>query len=242
MGAYAIIKVPSGISGLDEMLGGGFPKGRIILVCGEPGTGKTVFSLQFLTSAAERGTHGVYVALGEPKNLVKENTESFAWNINEKEKKGSLRLFNSGDLPWLHLSYERSRSEEDAIKRAFNKITDSAKVIGAEILVIDSLTSMTINEPSASAKRHMISKLFDNLRNEGYTAILTSEATSENECYIEEILADGVIRLGKVQQNATLVRTITIEKMRSVEHDEQPRRYIIDKKGFRVYNEESLKK
>ena len=236
-----MIRIPTGVEGLDEMLGGGFPKGRVVLVCGEPGTGKTVFSLQFLTSAAERGTHGIYVALGEPKNLVKENTESFAWNINEKEKKGSLSLFNSGDFPWLHLSYERSRSEEDAIKRTFNKITDSAKVIGAKILVIDSLTSMTINEPSASAKRHMISKLFDNLRNEGYTTILTSQATSNNECYIEEILADGVIRLNKVQQNSTLIRTITIEKMRSVEHDEQPRRYVIDKKGFTVFSGETIK-
>jgi circadian clock protein KaiC len=51
-------RIPTGIKGLDEMLGGGFPKERVVIVYGGSGTGKTIFSLQFLASAAERGAHG----------------------------------------------------------------------------------------------------------------------------------------------------------------------------------------
>jgi KaiC/GvpD/RAD55 family RecA-like ATPase len=54
-------RVTSGIKGLDEMLGGGFPKGRVILITGGPGTGKTNMSLQFIASAADEGAPGVYV-------------------------------------------------------------------------------------------------------------------------------------------------------------------------------------
>jgi len=224
------------------MLGGGFPKGRVILVSGGPGTGKTILSLQFLASAAERGIHGIYVTLEEPINLVKENIESFAWNISEKEKNNSLKLFNSKEIPYAHLSKQKNKCNEDPILLMTSKVADAAKSIGAEILVIDPLTCITIHEQSATVKRRRIVELFNYLRSNGYTSILTSETTATGgEWYIEECLADGIIRLDKVIHNFNLIRTIRIEKMRGVKHDEQPRRYVIDKKGLTVYNKEPVK-
>jgi KaiC/GvpD/RAD55 family RecA-like ATPase len=242
MGNVPVIRVPTGIKGLDEMLGGGFPKGRAILICGAPGTGKTVFSLQFLASAAERGVHGIYVTLEEPINLVKENIESFAWNISEKEKNNSLKLINSTEMPYVHLFTQKNKRNEDPILLMTSKVADAAKSIGAEILVIDPLTCVTIHEQSATVKRGRIVELFNYLRSNGYTSILTSETVATGgEWYIEEYLADGIIRLDKVIHNFNLIRTIRIEKMRGVKHDEQPRRYVIDEKGLTVYNKEPIK-
>jgi len=236
-------RVPTGIKGLDEMLDGGFPKGRVILLCGGPGTGKTIFSLQFLASAARMGTHSVYVTLEEPVNLVRENMNEFNWNIQEKEKSNSLKLLE------LHVtSYEedfsrrRDRRDEETVLSITNKVIEAAKSIGAELLVIDPLTSIAISETRAGNKRRKIAELFGHLRQSGYTSILTSETTSyDGEFYMEEFLADGVIRLDKVIHNFNLIRTIRIEKMRGVEHDEQPRRYVIDKNGFSIYNTEPIK-
>ena len=55
-------RVATGIAGLDALIEGGFPKGRSILVTGEPGTGKTIFALQFLAEGLARGEKGIYVA------------------------------------------------------------------------------------------------------------------------------------------------------------------------------------
>lgn len=108
-------------------------------------------------------------------------------------------------------------------------------------MVIDPLTSITIQEQRAGLKRHRIAELFSKLRSIGCTCILTSEMTSaDGEFYMEEFLSDGVIRLDKTIHNFNLIKTIRIEKMRGVQYDEQPRRYDIAKEGMIIYSTESV--
>jgi KaiC/GvpD/RAD55 family RecA-like ATPase len=234
-------RVPTGIKGLDEMLGGGFPKERVVLVYGGSGTGKTIFSLQFLASAAERGTHGIYVNLETPIKFVKENIESFGWNISEKEKNKLIRLLDYNTLhpPRLPKSNVKYKNP---VQATINEVADSEKSIGAKLLVIDPLTCLTIHEPGVSVKRRRIVELFNYLRSGSYTALLTSGMVP-NACeyYIEDFLADGIIKLDKVIDNFNVIRTIRIEKMRGIEHDEHPRRYVIDEKGFTIFNKEPIK-
>ena len=236
-----MIRVPTGVKGLDEMLGGGLPKERVVIVYGGSGTGKTIFSLQFLASAAERGVHGIYVNLETPIKSVKENIESFGWNISEKEKNKLIRLLDYNTLHPARLP-KNNVKYKDPVQAIINEITDSEKSIGAKLLVIDPLACLTIHEQGASVKRRRIVELFNYLRSGSYTALLTSGMVpSVSEYYIEDVLADGIIKLDKVINNFNLIRTIRIEKMRGVKHDEQPRRYVIDEKGFTVYNTEPVK-
>lgn len=236
-----MIKVSTGINGLDEMLEGGFPKGRIILLCGGPGTGKTVFSLQFLALAAEKGKPGIYATLEEPMNLIRENTEAFHWNLNEKEKNNRLKLMDF-TAPYKDSSDVKHKQDEEQALPIINEITKTVETIKAENVAIDPITTIAIQEQRANLKRQRISELFNMLRSIGCTSIFTSEMTpSSGEFYMEEFLADGVIRLEKTFQNYDLIKIIRIEKMRGVKYDEQPRRYIIDEKGFTVYNTEPVK-
>jgi circadian clock protein KaiC len=236
-----MLRVPTGIEGLDEMLDGGFPKGRVILLCGGPGTGKTIFSLQFLFAAAERGEPGVYVTLEEPLDFIRENVEAFDWKLKEKELENRLKL--------LHFKMPNGDSKGgrcSPIKgNTFSIVDDIAReieAIKAEHVVIDPITSITVQEQRAGFKRQRIAELFGKLRDIGCTSVLTSEITSVNgEFYMEEFLADGVIRLDKTVHAFTLIKTIRIEKMRGIKYDEQPRRYVIDKKGFKVYSSEPVK-
>lgn len=110
-----IVKVSTGVKGLDEMLDGGFPKGRVILLCGGPGTGKTIFSLQFLASAAEKGKPGVYVTLEEPLDLIRESVEAFSWNLKEKETNNLLRLLDFYTVPYGDSFELRNRNDEEPI-------------------------------------------------------------------------------------------------------------------------------
>lgn len=237
-----MIRVSTGAKGLDEMLNGGFPKRRVILLCGGPGTGKTIFCLQFLAAAAERDEPGVYVTLEEPVDFILENVDAFGWNLREKEKSNCLRLLNFYTVPYVGGSELRDRESRGPTLSLIREVVSAVEAIGAEHIVIDPLTSIAIHEQKDAVKRYKIAELFGELRKIGCTSIFTSEIASTNgQFYMEEFIADGVIRLDKAIQNFNLVKTIRIEKMRGVKYDEQPRRYVIDERGFTVYHTERIR-
>jgi circadian clock protein KaiC len=84
-------RVPTGIAGFDGLVEGGLPKGRSILITGEPGTGKTIFSLQFLFEGLLRGERGIYVAADEEPMDILEQAASLGWNLEEYVEKKELR-------------------------------------------------------------------------------------------------------------------------------------------------------
>src|SRR5437879_6866807 len=91
-------RVPTGIKGLDELLGGGFPEGKCILVVGSPGSGKTTFALQYLYSGALQGETGLYVTLEEYPDLIKQTFQSYNWDMNSEAKKGSVHVLTASRL------------------------------------------------------------------------------------------------------------------------------------------------
>lgn len=231
-------KISTGIQGLDEMLNGGFQNGRVTLVTGGPGTGKTILALQVLVAAAKSNVKGVYLTLEEPLKQIRENVSSFRWDIENLEAEKSIILL---EAPVLFEGTNKQRSD-DNIQSISKIIKTSADLIDAKFVVLDPLTSITVNEQNASVKRRKIADLFNFFRGCGYTSVLISEsAAAEGEFYIEDFLADGILRLGKSIVDFNLVRTLRIEKMRGAKHDEQPRRYIIDEKGFTVYSTEPIR-
>src|ERR1700688_638339 len=84
-------KAPTGIAGLDEMTDGGLPRGRTTLLVGGPGSGKTVFALQYLINGArEYGEPGIFVAFEETSERIMANAESFDWKLAQLQRKKLL--------------------------------------------------------------------------------------------------------------------------------------------------------
>ena len=84
----ALKKAPSGITGFDEITGGGLPRGRTTLVLGGPGSGKTVFALQYLVNGARiYGEPGIFVAFEETSKRIMANAESFDWRLGQLQRK-----------------------------------------------------------------------------------------------------------------------------------------------------------
>ncbi len=237
-----MLRVSTGVKGLDEMLGGGFPKRRVILLCGGPGAGKTIFCLQFLAAATERGESAVYVTLEEPMTFILENVDAFGWDLKEKERSNRLKLLNFYTVPYMAGSELRNRQSRGPTLSFIREVVGAVEAIDAEYVVVDPLTSIAIHEQREPARRYKISELFTELRKIGCTSIATSEiSSSDGGFYMEEFLADGVVRLDKTVQNFNFVKTIRVEKMRGVKFDEQPRRYVIDERGFTVFHTERVR-
>ncbi len=227
-------RVPTGIEGLDELLGGGFPKGRIILVSGGPGTGKTVFAMQYLyRGVVEHGDKGVFVTLDEPIERLDENMASFGIDLPKLREEGKLSIVALNPIQFVTI---RPGGLIHIIREAVKP--------GVKRLAIDPLTTMLLQEKDPYQQRLDIMRLFSTLSELGCTVVVTSEArhaTLTRTFHVEEFLADGVIILHKVILKSKVIQALQIEKMRGITYDGQLRPYqITTEKGMVVYPKERI--
>ena len=237
-------KISTGITGLDEMLNGGFPEKRIILVSGGPGSGKTVFALQFILNGLKKNEKGIYVTLEEPINLIKSNFKSLGWNLSNLESNGKLKTIDGSQLVFRsHVNQQHGHRLIPYISNMVMQIKNEVDNFGAKRLAIDPITSAIIHQRFPTDKRLEIMELMKTLRTLDCTTIITSEVTNSSggDFYVEEYLADGVIFLSKSINDFKLTKTMRVEKMRGMKHDDQPRKYEIMSNGFKVYNTEPVK-
>jgi KaiC/GvpD/RAD55 family RecA-like ATPase len=239
-----VLRVSSGVSGLDMMLGGGFPCNRIVLVRGGPGSGKTTLCMQFILDGLMKNERGIYVTLEEPLDLVRENMNLFGWDLKSYEEKGLLKLVDGSNLVNKELD---SGGYDRQSKLVMTGVSDILRRVvaqfGAKRLAIDPITSAVIQQRFPTDKRFEILELIRTLRKLGCTSLISSEFSSsegEGDFYVEEYLADGVVVLTKSLCDFRLIRTARIEKMRGVKHDDQPRKYEIMDKGLMIYHTESV--
>ncbi|HEX3068494.1 MAG TPA: ATPase domain-containing protein, partial [Thermoanaerobaculia bacterium] len=85
-----LAKCPTGIAGLDEITGGGIPRGRPTLICGGPGCGKTLFGIEFLVRGVSQGEPGVFVAFEERPEELAENVTSLGFDLQRLQKQKKL--------------------------------------------------------------------------------------------------------------------------------------------------------
>src|SRR3954452_9650745 len=104
-GAQALAKCPSGIHGLDEICGGGLPRGRPTLICGAAGCGKTLLAMQFLTNGARAGEPGVFMAFEETADGLAENVRCLGIDLRGVAARRQLLV--------EHVFVERSEMEEN---------------------------------------------------------------------------------------------------------------------------------
>jgi len=181
-------RTPTGIGNLDSIIDGGFLRGSLILLAGNPGTGKTVFSAQFLWAGAEKyGENGVYVSFAETKETFYGWMAGFGWNFEKLEKEGKFRFLDMVTV------------KEEAISSVLEKIIHTVEDLKAKRLVIDSFSAMAqaFREP-IDARIILHTLLGRIVRQLGCTTILIAEIPTGQEKVslgVEEFVADGVIIL-----------------------------------------------
>ena len=242
MEEYKVSRVETGITGLDDMLGGGIPEKSIILLCGGPGVGKTIMTLQYTVTAINRGEPVVYVSMEESMEKKIKNAKAFGWDIAKAEAEDMIEVLDIYMVPHSQGIVEPVERKKGKIQFSIeNEIETAVKRINAKHIIIDPVTSILVHESRSGKKRFLIGQLFDTIRNLNCSAVITSEGLpSENDFYMEQFLSDGVLLLSKDLLEYNLVKTIRIDKMRGIDFDDQPRRYVISSRGFQVFNKEAV--
>lgn len=239
---------PTGVKGLDDMLGGGLPSSRCILVCGGPGSGKTILCIQFLYNGAIKYNEtGLYVSLCEKPIHLKEDMSGFGWDIERLEKDGKLVIVDASPIRTLPGSVKIGKlnigKRDFSMLSLIEIIKSRVQEIGAKRIVIDSISSLILQYPDDSERQFAILDLFEAVTDLGGTCLITTElrATAlEREVQAEEFLSSGVIVFHTFNEGGRLIRAIQIEKMRGISHDHQLRPYKIRKNGIEVFSKENV--
>jgi KaiC/GvpD/RAD55 family RecA-like ATPase len=239
-----MIRTKTGITGLDELIGGGLVEGSSTLVSGGTGSGKTIFALQFLYHGAHKYDEpGVYVTLETRPNDLRVEAQQFGWDLEELEKKKSLIIIDAASS-----RAGLSTSGKYALRRGFDITTLAEEIYRAvedskaKRLVIDCISAlgMKFNEPSeVRSELFRISALLRELK---VTSILTSE-TIDTETHsragVEQFVTQGLISLNLYEDGGTLKRNLLIWKMRQTSHSLKKHIFIIGKKGIEIKSKKS---
>ncbi len=244
-------RVPTGIPGLDELTGGGFISGDVILITGSPGCGKTTLGLQYLyRGAVDYKESGVFVTLEESPARVIRNTWQFGWDIERMVKENRMRIIRADPIAYSHCIPDRSENKTPhidlgsvMIETLSKQIEHHVNEIGAKRIFIDSITSLKISQNEFQV-RSSILELIKNLENLECTTVLASEIThgapSGETFNVEEYLSEVVIRMHMFRSSGNRVRAVEILKMRGAKHDEMMRPYAIIDSGLIIYPRETV--
>ena len=231
-------KSPTSIQGLDEITGGGLPKGRPTLVCGSAGCGKTLFAMEFLVRGATLYNEpGVFISFEETEKELTANVSSLGFDLNDLITRKKI---------WLeHINVERGEIEKNGeydLKGLFVRIHQAIESIGAKRVVLDTIESLFTALPNSTIIRTELRWLFGWLKRKDVTAIITGERGDGTLTRqgLEEYISDCVILLDHRVSDQSSIRRLRIVKYRGSTHGTNEYPFLIDEDGFSVLPVTSL--
>ncbi len=231
-------KSPTGINGLDEITHGGLPKGRPTLICGDAGSGKTVFSVEFIVKGATQFNEpGVFVAFEEKTEELAVNVASLGFDLK--------KLIADKKIKIDHIQIDRSEIEETGeydLEGLFIRLGYAIDSIGAKRIVLDTIENLFSGLTNHGILRAELRRLFGWLKDKGVTAIITGEKGEGKLTRqgLEEYVSDCVILLDHRINNQISTRRLRIVKYRGSVHGTNEYPFLIDEDGISVLPVTSL--
>jgi circadian clock protein KaiC len=236
---HRLEKAPTGIRGFDEITQGGLPKGRTALVTGGPGTGKTMFAMEFLVKGAtEFGEPGVFVSFEETADELIANSASLGLSLPE--------LCDANLLYMDYVRVERSEIEESGeydLEGLFIRLSHAINTVGARRLVLDTIETLFSGLSNVSILRAELRRLFRWLKDKNISTIVTGERGAESLTRegLEEYVSDCVILLDHRVTDQVSTRRLRVLKYRGSEHGTNEYPFLISDRGFMVLPITSVK-
>jgi len=227
-----LAKCATGIQGLDEITGGGLPRGRPTIVCGSTGCGKTLLAMEFLVrGATEFDEPGVFMFFEETEGELAANVASLGFDLPTLVKKKQIVLD--------HVHIERSEIEETGeydLEGLFVRLNLAIDSIGAKRVVLDTLEALFAGLPSEALLRAELRRLFRWLKEKGVTALITAERGREmlTRHGIEEYVSDCVIVLDHRINERLSTRHMRVVKYRGSMHGTNEYPFLIGHDGLVV--------
>jgi len=231
-------RVKTGVKGMDELLGGGLPRGRTILLSGCCGTGKSIFASQFVHEGLKSGEPCVYLTFEQDKEKLVQDLREVGIDFEQMQKKGKLTLTGG---PIGHVKYFKDKTGANIVD-IVAEIKEIIQEVGAKRVVVDSVNLFTMLFENDIERRRALAALTSVLEDLDCTSILTCEVregTNDISWYgFEDFVVDGVITLQRIRFENMYERAASVIKMRGIEHSHTVRALRIDNTGITIYPEQ----
>ena len=231
-------KSPTGIQGLDEITGGGLPKGRPTLVCGGAGCGKTLLAMEFLVRGATQFNEpGVFMSFEETAKDLTQNVASLGFDLKDLVARKKLVL------DYVHIEpSEIEESGEYDLEGLFIRLGNAIDSIGARRVVLDTIESLFSGLPNPNILRAELRRLFRWLKEKGVTAVITGERGEKalTRQGLEEYVSDCVIVLDNRIEDHVCSRRLRVVKYRGSTHGTNEYPFLINEDGISVLPVTSL--
>lgn len=224
-------KARTGIEGFDEITDGGLPRGRTTLLSGGPGSGKTIFALQFLMHGAkEFGEPGIFVAFEEPADRLAANAKGFGWHLAELIQKKTLCLIDAQPTPDL---VQSGAFDFGGMLAALGAQIED---MGARRIVFDALDILMALLPDAASRRQEIYRLHEWLVASKLTALITAKTGGDegNSFTFMQFMVDCAVALNHRVEFGVSQRNLRVQKFRGSSFDENESPFVIGSGGFDV--------
>lgn len=237
-------RVKTGIPGMDEILGGGFPRRNVVLLAGGPGTGKSIFAQQYLWNGLKAGEPGVFVALEEHPVQVRVNMSQFGWDVRRYEQEGLFAMIDAftGGIGEAAKRERYVVRDPTDIGLLTDVLRDAIRDIGAQRAVVDSVSTLYLTRPAVA--RSVVMQLKRVMSGLGVTSVLVSQVSVTERGFGGpgvEHAADGIIRLDLDEVDGELRRSLIVWKMRGTAHSMRRHPFDITDKGIIVYPDRVLR-
>ncbi|MDB5824240.1 MAG: hypothetical protein JWR21_2944 [Herminiimonas sp.] len=234
LSAKSPIKASTGITGLDEMTGGGLPRSRTTVLVGGPGSGKTILALQFLAHGARACQEpGIFVAFEETASRIVANAESFGWDLPALQRK-KLYFLEAQPGPDL------VQSGTFDLSGMLAALAAQVKEMGARRIVFDALDVVLALLPDAVSRQRELYRLHEWLLGQGLTGLITGKASTGTEFGGEQafgfmqFMVDCSIILNHSVVLGVSQRNLRVQKYRGSSFDENESPFLIGATGLEV--------
>lgn len=230
--ANRLPKCLTGIQGLDEITGGGLPRGRPTLICGGAGCGKTLFASEFLVRGAlQFDEPGVLMSFEETAKELRANVASLGFDLARLERRKKILI--------EHVHIERSEIHETGdydLEGLFVRLNFAIDSIGAKRVVLDTLDALFAGLPNEAILRAELRRLFRWLKDKGVTTVITAERGREQLTRhgLEEYVSDCVILLDHRVSDQIATRHLRVVKYRGALHGTNEFPFLIGDEGLSV--------
>ncbi len=216
------VRVSSGISRLDTMLGGGYFRGSTVLFSGTPGSGKTSVAARFVQDACARGERCLFLAFEESPEQLTRNMGSIGMDLGRWRRQGLLRL-------------ESARPAVYGLETHLAFIHRTIKDFKPTAVLVDPITDFTT---AVADNKAMLTRLIDFLKMEGITAVFTSLTTAgasveQSEAGVSSLI-DTWIVLRDLEREGRRYRALSVLKSRGMPHSRDIREFRITGQGIDI--------
>jgi len=242
-----IERIKTGIEGFDNLIQGGFPQGTFAVVTGGPGTGKTIFALQFLANGALKyNEKGLFITAEQNIEDIVSQAKQFGWDLDQMENTGKIKIVS---LIGKQLFEEETMDDiKQLIKEnhydriVFDSVTSILNAPFSKYSIVDHADRGLQPHALTEMSRTNVINFIDFIKKQGITAVGISQKidgmpgnTVDN---VSEFKADGLIVLNSTEMGNNLNRTIQVKKMRKTRIDGIPYSFDFTEEGISLQNDE----